>query len=398
MQIITFGCRLNTFETAVMKQLAGHQLDDVIMVHTCAVTAEAERQCRQAIRQAARKNPDKKIIVAGCAAQLHPEVFAQMPEVYRVLGNHEKLDINLLKGGDKIAVGDLSEEPPQIPLIHEMEGRNRAFLQIQQGCDHACTFCIVHTLRGKNTGLPPEQVLAQARLFVEQGYPEIVLTGVDVASYPDGLWALSKRLLTEVKGLKRLRYGSLDPAMVGEELLELLAKHENLMPYIHLSVQSGDDLILKRMGRRHTRRDVLQFAEKLKKVRAEATLGADFIAGFPTETEAQFKQTLNLIREANITHTHIFPYSARNGTPAAKMPQVPKAERVKRAALARELGESLYQKALDNMVGKTVSVLVEQTGIGYTENYFPVRVGKSDLAGRIVEALIKGKEQNELVI
>lgn len=373
-------------------------MDDVIMIHTCAVTAEAERQCRQAIRQAARKNPDKKIIVAGCAAQLHPEVFAQMPEVYRVLGNHEKLDINLLKEGDRVEVGNLSEEPPKIPLIHEMEGRNRAFLQIQQGCDHACTFCIVHTLRGKNTGLAPEQVLAQARLFVEQGYPEIVLTGVDVASYPYGLWALTKRLLTEVDGLKRLRYGSLDPAMVGEELLTLLAEHENLMPYIHLSVQSGDNLILKRMGRRHTREDVLRFAEKLKKVRAEATLGADFIAGFPTETEAQFKQTLNLIREANITHTHIFPYSARNGTPAAKMPQVPKAERVKRAALARELGESLYQKALDNMVGKTVSVLVEQTGSGYTENYFPVRVGRSDLAGRIIEALIKGKEQNELVI
>ena len=178
MQIITFGCRLNTFETAVMKQLTADKLDDVIMIHTCAVTAEAERQCRQAIRQVARQHPDKKIIVAGCAAQLHPEIFAQMPEVYRVLGNHEKLDIATLLNGDKVAVGDLSDPAPDIPLIHEIEGRNRAFLQIQQGCDHACTFCVVHTLRGKNTGLPPEHVLDQAQLFVTQGFPEIVLTGV----------------------------------------------------------------------------------------------------------------------------------------------------------------------------------------------------------------------------
>ena len=398
MQIITFGCRLNTFETAVMKQLAGSNLDDVIIVHTCAVTAEAERQCRQAIRQAARKNPDKKIIVAGCAAQLHPEVFAQMPEVYRVLGNHEKLNPQTLMQGDKVAVGDLSEPAPDSPFIHDIEGRTRAFLQIQQGCDHACTFCIVHLLRGKNTGLEPAHVLKQANLFVEQGFSEIVLTGVDVASYPYGLWDLTERLLREVHGLKRLRFGSLDPAMVGDDLLRLLAEYENLMPYIHLSVQSGNDLILKRMGRRHTRADVLQFAERLYRARSEATLGADFIAGFPTETPAQFQQTLDLIREARITHVHVFPYSARTGTPAAKMPQVPKAERVARAALAREAGHELYQKALDKMVGKTVSVLVEQTGIGYTENYFPVRVGRSDLAGQIQKVLIVGKDKDELVI
>ena len=398
MQIITFGCRLNTFETAVMKQLAGNELDDVILIHTCAVTAEAERQCRQAIRQAAHKNPDKKIIVAGCAAQLHPEVFAQMPEVYRVLGNHEKLNLQTLIQGDKVAVGDLSDPTPDIPLIHDIEGRNRAFLQIQQGCDHACTFCIVHLLRGKNTGLKPEHILEQARLFVEKGYSEIVLTGVDVASYPYGLWDITERLLTEVKGLKRLRFGSLDPAMVGDDLLNLLARYKNLMPYIHLSVQSGDDLILKRMGRRHTRADVLRFAERLYRVRPMATLGADFIAGFPTETPAQFQKTLDLIQEANITHTHIFPYSARTGTPAAKMPQVAKSERTDRAAKARALGMELYQKSLDKMVGKTVSVLVEQTGIGYTENYFPVRVGKPELAGQVIDVLITGKDENELVI
>ena len=398
MEIITFGCRLNTFETAVMKQLAGDQLDDIILIHTCAVTAEAERQCRQAIRQAFHKHPDKKIIVAGCAAQLHPEVFAQMPEVYRVLGNREKLNINTLTDTLKVAVGDLSDPPPDIPLIHDIEGRNRAFLQIQQGCDHACTFCIVHTLRGKNTGLSPEHVLNQARLFVERGYSEIVLTGVDVASYPYNLWKLTRRLLTEIPRLKRLRYGSLDPAAVGEDLLKLLEKYEALMPYIHLSIQSGDDLILKRMGRRHTYADVIRFARGLRQVRPMATLGADFIAGFPTETPAQFQRTLDLIQEANITHTHIFPYSARTGTPAAKMPQVPKLERTHRAALARATGATLYQKALDKMVGKKVSVLVEQTGIGYTENYFPVRIGRPDLAGQIIEVYLTGKDQDELVI
>ncbi|MDY6407369.1 MAG: tRNA (N(6)-L-threonylcarbamoyladenosine(37)-C(2))-methylthiotransferase MtaB [Pseudomonadota bacterium] len=397
MQIITFGCRLNTFESAVMKQLAGDGLDDVIVIHTCAVTAEAERQCRQAIRQAARKNPDKKIIVAGCAAQLHPEIFAQMPEVFRVLGNHEKLDKKNLISGDKVQVGDLSDSLPDIPLIHDIEGRNRAFLQIQQGCDHACTFCIVHSIRGRNTGLKPEHVLSQARLFIEQGFSEIVLTGVDVASYPYGLWDLTSRLLTEVSGLKRLRFGSLDPAAVGNDLLSLLATHENLMPYIHLSVQSGDDLILKRMGRRHTRSDVLQFAQKLRQIRPLATLGADFIAGFPTETEGQFQQTLDLIQEAAITHTHIFPYSARIGTPAAKMPQVPKHTRTYRAGLARALGDNLYQKALDKMIGERVSVLVEQTGVGYTENYFPVRVGKTELSGQIITGVIARKENNELV-
>ena len=397
MQVITFGCRLNTFESAVMKEITGSLLDDVILIHTCAVTAEAERQCRQAIRQAARQNPNKKIIVAGCAAQLHPDIFAAMPEVFRVLGNHEKLTPDILLGTDRVRVGDLSDSAPDIPLVHNFDGRNRAFLQIQQGCDHACTFCIVHKLRGKNTGLPPEQVIRQAALFVQKGFSEIVLTGVDVASYPHGLWDLTKRLLTEVPGLKRLRFGSLDPAAVGDELLELLARYENLMPAFHLSVQAGDNLILKRMGRRHTFEDVLSFADKLRRVNPLATLGADFIAGFPTETEVQFKRTLDLIAAAEITHAHIFPYSAREGTPAAKMPQVPKAIRQERASLARDLSHQIYQKGLDKMIGKKVSVLVEQTGTGYTENYFPVQTKQPDLAGQILTATVQGKEKDELV-
>jgi len=398
MQVITFGCRLNTFETAVMKEIAGSSLEDIILVHTCAVTAEAERQCRQAIRQAARQNPNKKIIVAGCAAQLHPEVFASMPEVFRVLGNHEKLTPDILLGNDRVRVGDLSDQPPKLPLVHTFDGRNRAFLQIQQGCDHACTFCIVHKLRGHNTGLPPEQVIRQARLFVQNGFPEIVLTGVDVASYPHNLWTLTKRLLTEVSGLKRLRFGSLDPACVGQDLLDLLARHENLMPAFHLSVQAGDNLILKRMGRRHTFEDIVSFAHQLRKINPLATLGADFITGFPTETESQFKRTLDLIEAAEITHAHIFPYSAREGTPAAKMPQVPKQIRQERAAKARALSHQIYQKGLDKMVGKKVSVLVEQTGLGYTENYFPVQTNRPDLSGGILTVVIRGKEKDELVL
>ncbi len=397
MKVITFGCRLNTFETAVMKQLAGEALDDVIVIHTCAVTGEAERQCRQAVRQTARENPGKKIIVAGCAAQLHPEVFSAMPEVYRVLGNHEKLTREWLLGEQAVAVGDLSEPPAEIPLLNAFEGRDRAFLQIQQGCDHACTFCIVHTLRGKNTGMKPERVIEQARRFVAQGLNEIVLTGVDVASYPYGLWDLTRRLLTEVEGLRRLRFGSLDPAGVGDELFDLMAKYKTLMPSVHLSVQAGDNLILKRMGRRHTYEDVVEISRKLRAVNPLATLGADLIAGFPTETEAQFGRTLNLITEAQITHTHVFPYSAREGTPAAKMPQVLKAERVARAAGARELGAQMQQQWLNKMVGQKVSVLVEHSGVGYTENYLPVRVADPQAAGSLMTGVIRGVQGHELV-
>ncbi|MBQ7413583.1 MAG: tRNA (N(6)-L-threonylcarbamoyladenosine(37)-C(2))-methylthiotransferase MtaB [Alphaproteobacteria bacterium] len=396
MQIITFGCRLNAFETAVMKQLANEALDDVILIHTCAVTAEAERQCRQAVRQTARKNPDKKIIVAGCAAQLHPEVFAAMPEVFRVLGNHEKLTRETLLHGGRVQVGDLEEPQPLLPILKQFDGRDRAFLQIQQGCNHACTFCIVRQLRGRNQGLAPDQVIEQARIFVQNGFSEIVLTGVDVASYPQGLWMITKRLLNEVDGLKRLRFGSLDPAGVGDEFLDLMAKYPALMPAVHLSIQAGDNLILKRMGRRHTFEDVISFAEKLRQVNPLATIGADVIAGFPTETEDQFKQTLTLIKAADIAHVHVFPYSAREGTPAAKMPPVPKNIRAQRAEQVRVLGAIIYQKWLDKMVGQTVSVLVEQNGTGYTENYLPVRVSKG-LSGQIITGCIRGKEGNELV-
>ncbi len=397
MQVITFGCRLNTFEAAVIKQVAGDDLDDVIVVQTCAVTGEAERQCRQAIRQAARENPDKKIVVTGCAAQLHPEVFASMPEVYRVLGNREKLSRDILIGTDRVVVGDLSGPIPELPVVSDFEGRSKAFLQIQQGCDNACTFCIVRFARGKNVGLPPDKVVEQARTFVKNGFSEIVLTGVDVASYPHDLWQLTKRLLTEVEGLKRLRFGSLDPAGVGPELLELMERYPALMPAVHLSVQAGDNLILKRMGRRHTYEDVVAFARQLRQVHPDATLGADLIVGFPTETDEHFRRTLDLIQEADITHAHVFPYSIRPGTPAAKMPMVPKSERVERAALAREAGRIVMDKWLTKMIGKTVSVLVEQDGFGYTDTYLPVRIQQPVAIGQTVEIVITGRDNDVLV-
>lgn len=397
MQVITFGCRLNTFEAAVIKQVAGDDLDDVIVVQTCAVTGEAERQCRQAIRQAARENPDKKIVVTGCAAQLHPEVFAGMPEVYRVLGNREKLSRDILIGTDRVVVGDLSGPIPELPIVSDFEGRSKAFLQIQQGCDNACTFCIVRFARGNNVGLPPDKVVEQARTFVKNGFSEIVLTGVDVASYPHDLWRLTKRLLTEVEGLKRLRFGSLDPAGVGSELLELMERYPALMPAVHLSVQAGDNLILKRMGRRHTYEDVVAFAKQLRQIHPDATLGADLIAGFPTETDEHFRRTLDLIQEADITHAHVFPYSIRPGTPAAKMPMVPKSERVERAALAREAGRIVMDKWLTKMMGKTVSVLVEQDGFGYTDTYLPVRIQQPVAIGQTVEIVITGRDNDVLV-
>ncbi len=397
MKVITFGCRLNTFETAVMKQLAADDLDDVVVINTCAVTGEAERQCRQAVRQTARDNPDKKIVVTGCAAQLHPDIFAAMPEVTRVLGNHEKLSRAILLGDDKVCVGDLSEPPADLPIVSDFEGRSKAFLQIQQGCDNACTFCIVRHARGKNIGLPPDKVIEQARTFTTNGFSEIILTGVDVASYPHDLWGLTKRLLTEVDGLKRLRFGSLDPAGVGDDLLDLMATYPALMPAVHLSIQAGDNLILKRMGRRHTFEDVTAFTNKLYQVRPNATLGADLITGFPTETPEQFQRTLDLIEAAQITHAHVFPYSARPGTPAAKMPPVPKQERIARAELARTLSARLKTERMEQLIGQTVTVLTEQDNMGYTDTYFPVRLIHPTPPGELVSVTIQRRDDHVLV-
>lgn len=395
MKIVTFGCRLNTFESKLIEKI-GSDLQDIVVVNTCAVTAEAERQCRQAIRKVFREYPHMKIIVTGCAAQLHPEKYAQMPEVFRVLGNREKLTREMLFSDERVCVGDINQPIENIPLVTDFEGRSRAFLQIQQGCNHTCTFCIVRSARGKNIGLPPERVLEQARVFVKQGFSEIVLTGVDITSYPYGFNSLIRRLVTEVDGLKRLRLGSLDPACVDDELMELLLSSPILMPHLHLSVQAGDNLVLKRMGRRHTAEQIIQFCTHLKKMCPDFVLGGDFITGFPTETEEQFLNTCQLVQEAQITQLHVFPYSVRLGTPAAKMPMVDMGIRKERATRLRQLGLTLEHQLLDKMIGTIRPVLIEREGHGYTDNYLKVQVSSGQI-GSIIPVKITKRSKNELV-
>ena len=396
MRIVTFGCRMNTFESAVMARFGEDIPENVIVVNTCAVTAEAERQCRQTIRKLRRENPNAVLVVTGCAAQLSPEKYAAMPEVDRVLGNHEKLDKTLLQNSDPLVVGNI-EQDFDLPIVSDFEGRNRAFLQIQQGCDHACTFCVVRFARGHNKGLAPDKVIQQAKAFAAAGFQEIVLTGADVVSYPYGLVEISQRILEEVPEIKRLRYGSLDPAPLGEDFVQLVHEYHQIMPYFHLSIQSGDNLILKRMGRRHSREDVLHLIECIRKYRPEATFGSDFITGFPTETETQFENTKKLVQEANITHLHVFPYSERPGTPAAKMSQVPREVRKKRAAELRSFGDKLHEVLLHKMVGQDVDVLVEKDGFGWTENYLRVMLNRKYPEGKIVAIHIKGVQDHALV-
>lgn len=395
MKIMTFGCRLNTFESTIIQKIA-EGLEDIFVINTCAVTGEAERQCRQAIRKIHREFPQMKIVVTGCGAQLHPEEYACMPEVFRVLGNREKLTKEALFASEKVMVGDLKNANFDLPTISDFEGRSRAFLQIQQGCDHRCTFCIVHTARGKNKGLSIKQVITQAQQFVENGFLELVLTGVDITSYPAGFNQLLKELLKQVAGLKRLRLGSIDPACLDDEFIDLVGKSKVLMPHLHLSIQAGDNLILKRMGRRHTHEQVVRACERLKQIRPEIVFGADFITGFPTETNDQFEQTIRLVQKSGLTHLHVFPYSIRPGTPAAKMPMVDQALRKERAAQLRKVGEEQLIKLLDTQIGKVMPVLIEKDGYGYTENYLKVKTDSLE-TGKIILVEIKERNQNELV-
>ncbi len=391
-QVVTFGCRLNTYESSAMKAFKGID-EDIIIVNTCAVTQEAERQCRQTIRKLKRENPESFLVVTGCAAQVHPELYAKMPEVDRVLGNREKLNPeNFNKDKPSVLVSDLETfvafDPPEPVLF---EDRSRAFLQIQQGCNNHCTFCIIPQARGKSVYLKKENILLQTKKIIENGYHEVVLTGVDITDFPD-FSALVKSLI-ELKGLKRLRLGSLDPACIDESLIELFASSEVLMPHLHLSIQSGDDMILKRMGRRHLRKDVILLCEKLRKVRPDIAFGADFITGFPTETELMFENTLELVKTADITHLHVFPYSERSGTPAAKMPQVEKALRKMRAKKLREVGENLLFNYMQGKIGSHASVLYEKEGRGLSEHYLTVEVPPLFSSGDIVEVqLSKIKE------
>lgn len=348
-EVVTLGCRINSYESEVLKEKLG-SLDNVIIINTCAVTGEAERQCRQTIRKLRKQNPQAKIVVTGCAAQVATKKFAAMPEVDLVLGNKEKAEIEKhLNSEDKTIVGDIMAFDSYDPyLITGFEGRQRAFVQIQQGCNHRCTYCIVPYARGKNRSVPETNILKQIRELLKQGFKEICLTGVDICSYqitPEAsqpsFSCLVQTILEEIPELPSLQFGSLDPAALDDKFVALVGKFKNIHPHFHLSIQSGDNLVLKRMGRRHSREDVIALCNKIRAVRPEATFGSDFICGFPTETEEQFQNTVKLVKEAGITHLHVFPYSERSGTPAAAMPQVPVNIRKDRARRLRLEGINL---------------------------------------------------------
>jgi len=393
--ILTFGCRLNTYESEVMR---GHAagLDDTIIVNTCAVTAEAERQARQAIRRAHRERPEARIVVTGCAAQIDPDRWACLPGVARVLGNTEKLRAENWTPEAGSAVSDImAARETAAPPLTEFAGRTRAFVQVQQGCDHRCTFCIIPFGRGPSRSVPIGTVAQQVRGLVESGFREIVLTGVDITSYgtdlpgSPSLGQMLRRLLALVAELPRLRLSSLDPAAIDADLWRLIAEEPRLMPHLHLSLQAGADLILKRMRRRHLRAGALEVIRRARALRPGVAIGADLIAGFPTETNALFAETLAFVREAEIPYLHVFPYSERPGTPASRMPPVPVALRRERATLLRAAGADNARRFYAGQVGREANVLAEAEGAGHTEHFAPVRVAAAPgqlLRARVVAA------------
>ena len=399
-ETLTFGCRLNAFESEAMRALARDAgLGNALIVNTCAVTAEAEAQARQAIRRVAREQPGRPILVTGCAAQILPQAWASLPGVTRVIGNADKLRAEAWQTPGPISprlVSDVMQarDIPASPVV-EMAGRARAFLQVQQGCDHRCTFCVIPYGRGPSRSVPMGAVVVNARAMVAAGAAEIVLTGVDIASYGTDLpgtprlGQLARRLLALVPELPRLRLSSLDPAAVDEDLWRLIAEEPRFMPHLHLSAQHGADLMLKRMKRRHSRADLLALTRRARTLRPDIAFGADLIAGFPTESAADFAELLSLVEAAGLTFLHIFPYSPRPGTPAARMPQLPVPLRRERAALLRQAGRRQVQRFLESRLGHEEDVLMERHGRGHTAHFAPVRMAEAPPPG----TLLRGRAQ-----
>lgn len=455
-QIITFGCRLNAYESEAIKEaLKKSDQKNLIVFNSCAVTSEAERELRSAVRKARKNNPQAKIVVTGCAAQVDPEKYAKMEEVDLVLGNGEKsrsesydfsrkskvvsrksgvesdglttYDLRLTTSNEiahknhifseakkssqvfltpsetaKIKVNDIMSVRDTAPqLVSYFENQTRAFLEIQNGCNHRCTFCIIPFGRGNSRSVALGEIVSQVKKMVAAGHREVVLTGVDISGYGEDLAIkitlsqMIKRLLKLVPELPRLRLSSVDVAEIDEDFFEILASEPRLMPYLHLSVQSGDDVILKRMKRRHNRAQILEFCAKARQIRPEMSFGADIIAGFPTETDEMFENSLRLISEAGLSFLHVFPYSKREGTPAAKMPQVNGKIIKERSRLLREAGEAELQKLLQKQLGKTLRVLIEKDGIGKAENFLDVKISGDDKnakPGEITEVKVLGVE------
>ena len=413
--ILTFGCRLNTYESEVIRREAKEAgLDALeggaIIVNTCAVTGEAVRQASQAIRKARRENPSARIIVTGCAAQTDPERFANMDEVDLVLGNEEKLKSQSYRAlpefgindFEKVRVNDImSVEETASHMVDALEGRARAFVQVQNGCDHRCTFCIIPFGRGNSRSVPMGAVVDQVKRLNANGYLEVVLSGVDLTSYgPDlpgspSLGKLVQAILKGVPDLKRLRLSSIDSIEADETLIDVIASEPRLMPHLHLSLQSGDNMILKRMKRRHSREDSIRFCEDIRARRPDIVFGADIIAGFPTETEEMFDNSLKIVGECGLTNLHVFPFSPRDGTPAARMPQLDRALIRDRAARLRVVGETAYLKHLKSVAGRRERVLIEKPGLGRTEGFTLVRLNGGS-AGTIVEVDIDGHDGSML--
>ena len=406
------GCRLNAYESAAMKELAQTSgLTDAVVVNTCAVTAEAVRKARKDIRRLRRENPDARLIVTGCAAQTEPQNFAEMPEVDVVLGNNEKMQAetwaglasDLIGKTEAVQVDDImSVTETAGHLIDGFGSRSRAYVQVQNGCDHRCTFCIIPFGRGNSRSVPAGVVVDQIKRLVDRGYHEVVLTGVDLTSWGADLPASPKlgdlvmRILRLVPDLERLRISSIDSIEVDENLMQAICHEPRLMPHLHLSLQHGDNLILKRMKRRHSRDDAIQFCEDVRKSRAEMTFGADIIAGFPTETDQMFEQSLDLVTACNLTWLHVFPYSPREGTPAARMPQVPPEKIKERAAALRQVGAAQVERHLQAQIGRTHPILMESPTMGRTPQFTETILDLPQTDGTIVTARITGATNGQL--
>ncbi|MEP9376766.1 tRNA (N(6)-L-threonylcarbamoyladenosine(37)-C(2))-methylthiotransferase MtaB [Aquabacter sp. CN5-332] len=415
-EVVTFGCRLNILESEQMRSAAmAAGLERAIIVNSCAVTQEAVSKARQTIRKLKRERPETRIIVTGCAAQTEPQTFAEMAEVDRVVGNAAKgaretwdaarqaLDFGV-GTEEKVVVDDImAVRETALHMVDGLDGHTRAFVQVQNGCDHRCTFCIIPYGRGNSRSVPMGDVVAQVRRLAEVGHGEVVLTGVDLTSYGDGLpgaptlGKLVRAILKHVPELKRLRLSSIDSVEADDDLMRALAEEERLMPHLHLSLQAGDDLILKRMKRRHSRADAIRLVGEMRRLRPDLVFGADLIAGFPTETEAMFRNSLHLVDACGLTFLHVFPFSPRPGTPAARMPQVAHAAVRERAQRLREKGEAALRRHLSASIGARRTVLMEADGLGRTEHFTPVRVSRPAPRGTILPLRIAGHDGARLI-
>tara|TARA_B100001123_G_scaffold447533_2_gene605394 strand:- start:249 stop:1505 length:1257 start_codon:yes stop_codon:yes gene_type:complete len=407
-KVITFGCRLNAYESEVIGRVALEAgLQDVVIFNTCAVTAEAERQARQAIRRARRKRPNARIVVTGCAAQIHGPKFLGMPEVDQVIGNSEKLKSSAYAAGSsEIDVRDIMKVQQAAGVQAETYGsRTRAFLRIQTGCDHRCTFCVIPFARGPNRSIPINEIVSEAKRLVDSGYREVVLTGVDIGNYGEdfvkraSLADVIGSLLASVPSLSRLRISSIDPACIDENICRLFADEERLMPHLHLSLQAGDDLTLRRMRRRHKRADAVDLCARLRALRPDIVFGADFIAGFPTETDKMFSNTRSIIDDCGLTFLHVFPYSERPGTPAARMPLVPVPVRRNRARILRAEGARVLDQFLDSCIGSVAQVLLEEKNSGRSERFAPIKLSGAFKGnpGSIHHVNIVGRDKGNLI-